>query len=641
MILPTDWHLVSADEQSALFVADFLSQTPRTMSIITVPGDAGINVDDFMLYVESNLQQMFEGVSLNLSGREQVTLADGSTAEVSTYQLNGIDNGPKSSVHTLWKPRGEDIFVITITTDDAYWQRHEDAFQAMYASLSFGAKQDYALPPEETVTLHGGKPEPEDLDPARTQGSAGMYTGMLFSGLVRLTPDMQIVPDLADHWDISPDGTVYTFTLRSDARFADGSPITAEDVRESWEYAAKPGTDSQTVTTYLGDIVGLVEKHNGKAKTISGLQVVDEHTLVVTLDAPKPYFLAKLTYPVAFVVDIHDVYRDPTGWMFAPNSSGPYKVKEERDTALILERNPEYHTPAHIPYLVFRYFLTGDAVSTFQNGDLDMVYLPISDAAAITSDPESPVRANLRSTQRMCTPMYMLNTSLAPFDDINVRRAFALSIDRQKLNEQFFYGLGAPAYTILPPGMPGYTEGIGMPAYDPQAAREALAASAYGSDLPEITLLTSGFASNEDPYTTAIINMWQETLGVHISVQYADPLDMLKVARQTPAHLVSMGWCADYPDPQNFLDVLFSPESDFNLTHYQNPEVSSLLEQANTSLEPAERVRLYQQAEALILQDFAAIPLVRSSTFALVSDRLDGTVLTPIGVPVWDKVRLK
>ncbi|HEB66187.1 MAG TPA: peptide ABC transporter substrate-binding protein, partial [Chloroflexi bacterium] len=202
-------------------------------------------------------------------------------------------------------------------------------------------------------------------------------------------------------------------------------------------------------------------------------------------------------------------------------------------------------------------------------------------------------------------------------------------------------GLGTPAYTILPPGMPGYDESIGMPPYDPQAAREALAASAYADSLPEITLLEAGYASGEDDFTTAVLNMWEETLGVQVSVEYIDPLKMTEIARETPAHLVSYGWCADYPDPQNFLDVLFRAGSDFNVTHYDNPQVNALLEKANTTFDPAMRLTQYQQAERLILEDVAAIPLLRGERFVLVSDRLDGYQLAPIGVPIWDLVQLK
>ncbi len=638
-LLPFPWEVaLSLEDVTILYSTSPLMD--GTLMALRI-ADTSMTADDFMLSVESMLRAQYEQDSLYVSfdHAEEVTLHSGQTMEKRIYQMQGGEQPVQ--IHLLWAPRQEDVFALALIVPEANLQLNETNYGRIFTSLSFIQQQAFSLPPEETALLLGGKPEPQDLNPARTQGSAGGYVGLLYRGLVRLKPDMQVAPDLAEGWQIGGGGTVYTFTLRAEARFADGTPITAQDVKSSWEYAAKPGTDSQTVTTYLGDIVGLEEAHSGASPGISGVQALDDRTLVVTLDAPKPYFLAKLTYPVAFVVDTRQVYRNPADWMFDPNSSGPYTIKEQRDNAIVLERNPQYHAPASIPYLVFRYYLTGDAVSTFQAGDLDATPISLSDAAALRRDASNPLRERLQSVQSMCTPMYLLNTTMPPFDDLNVRRAFALALDRQRLIEQFSEGLGAPALTILPPGMPGYTEANAMPAYDPQAARQALADSAYADGLPEITLLKSGFASQEDPFTTAVVNMWQETLGARVTVQYVDPLDILKTARQTPAHLVSFGWCADYPDPQNFLDVLFGPQSDFNVSNYQNAEVAALLEQANTSLDPAQRIALYQQAEALILNDFAVIPLVRNETFALVSERLEGFVLTPIGVPIWDSVRLK
>ena len=171
--------------------------------------------------------------------------------------------------------------------------------------LSTSAKKASALqvdiPLDQAIVYSGGESTNlRDYDPATTY-SAG--NKLVFSGLVSFDPHLNLTPDLAETWDVSDDGTVYTFHLRENARFHDGRFVTAKDVVYSWERAASPQLASDTVLTYLGDIVGVREMVAGQADHISGLKVIDDLTLQVTIDAPKPYFILKLTFPTAFVVD--------------------------------------------------------------------------------------------------------------------------------------------------------------------------------------------------------------------------------------------------------------------------------------------------------------------------------------------------
>ncbi|MDP3062921.1 MAG: ABC transporter substrate-binding protein, partial [Chloroflexota bacterium] len=186
--------------------------------------------------------------------------------------------------------------------------------------------------------------DPPTLDPHLTRdATSAMIIVEVFSGLVTFDTDLKLVPDIAETWDIGPDGTVYTFRLRQDARFHDGKPVTAEDFRWSIERAADPATQSTVAEQYLGDIVGVKDKLRGKAKEISGLKVNDERTLQLTIDAPKSYFLDKLTYPTAFVLDRANV-EGKKDWTRQPNGAGPFKLASytpgERVT---LERNPNFH----------------------------------------------------------------------------------------------------------------------------------------------------------------------------------------------------------------------------------------------------------------------------------------------------------
>lgn len=511
----------------------------------------------------------------------------------------------------------------------------KEVFASMqFVSVIFGYERD------EVLLMAGGDPEPEELDPAATTGSAGEYVGLLFSGLVRLSPSLQVEPDLADTWEISPDGTVYTFTLRPDLTFASGDPLTAEDIKYSWERAADPATNSNTAGTYLGDVLGLKAKLAGEAEEIAGLEVVDDLTLRVTLDGSKPYFLAKITYPTAFVVNQANVEKDPEDWMFAPDASGPFVLERYTELeVMIFERNARYHTPPALKAAIFQLALAGSTISLFEGGDMDITGLS-SDDALLVREADHPLHESWRTTTSLCTTLFQIDPAQAPMDDINVRRALAQSLNREALIERFSAGLDLPATAILPPSLPGASPEAQALPYDPEAARAALAASKYAGNLPEITITASGLAGEPSEFLNAIIDMWQTELGAEIKVELVEPGKITEQARSQHGHIVSYGWCADYPDPENFLDVLYHTDSDFNVATYSNPEVDALLEQARTEADPAARMALYTQIEKALLDDVATIPLLNSVSDGLVNPRVQNYVMAPMGVPIMHRLSI-
>jgi ABC-type transport system substrate-binding protein len=188
--------------------------------------------------------------------------------------------------------------------------------------------------------------------------------------------------------------------------------------------------------------------------------------------------------------------------------------------------------------------------------------------------------------------------------------------------------------------MPGFSADLPKGVFDPQAAKEALQASKYGANPPKITLNASGYVGYEDPVVSSLVDMWKKHLGIQVEVRYLDPEDYSAVARKQHDQMVLYGWCADYPDPENFLDVLYHTDSDFNVSGYTNPEVDGLLEQARVAGDPASRIQLYQQVEALLLEDHAVIPLWNWVLYELVSPRLQGYTLTAMSAPFVQRVSL-
>lgn len=492
----------------------------------------------------------------------------------------------------------------------------------------------YGVPLREALVLEGSEStNPRDYDPATT-GTSG--DKRLFSGLVSFDPRLNLVPDLAERWEVSPDGTVYTFFLRKNARFHNGRPVIAQDVIYSWTRAADPKLQSPTVLTYLGDIVGVREVSEGRATSIAGLKALDDHTLQVTIDAPKPYFLMKLTYPTAFVVDKANVESGPE-WYRQPNATGPYKLKEwRRGEVIIYEANPDFYLGApSIRYIVITLY-TGDSVRLYETGKVDMTGLYTYYVDRFT-DPTEPLHRDLVTGVDLCTSYVVFDVTRPPFDDVNVRKAFSLAFNRQQYIEVVLRGRALPAQGLFPPGLPGFNIALKGLTYDPEAARRALEQSRYrrAENLPPIVFTSAGFGSSISPRVAALAQMWKQTLGVTITVENIDPdfyYDVLYSGNH--GQLFNYGWCADYPDPENFADVLFHSSSAQNAGNYSNPALDALLEAARTERDVTRRIEMYQQAEQMIVDDAAVLFLTHSLSYELVKPYVKGYVYTPISIPI-------
>ncbi len=503
---------------------------------------------------------------------------------------------------------------------------------------------DSNLPPgvdvdrDSSIFLSSG--QPLTLDPAITHGGPSGPIGGIFSGLVSLDSDLQVQPELASGWDVSPDGKTYTFYLRPDARFHDGRPVTAADVVYSWERAADPGLGSDTVETYLGDVVGIDDVVTGQAEHVSGLKVIDDHTLEVVIDSRKVYFLSKLTYPVTYVVDQENVSRPD--WEHEPNGSGPFTMQEWRDDEfLILARNDNYYrSPAAVSHVVYL-MGAGIPLSMYEKGEIDLVGVGGSNLERV-QDPNNPSHSDLRVGVDMCTRYIAFNETLAPFNDPLVRQAFNYALDKERLVEGLFQGDALIAEGPLPPGMPGYTGDVGGYVYDPEMARALLAQAGYGDpgSFPVVTFNTSGYGS-VGTFVTALITMWQENLGVSIEPVLLDPYTYLdEIYAGNTGDIFVQGWCADYLDPENFLDVLFHSQSRQNLGGYDNSAVDSLLERARIEPDVGARMAQYAQIERMIVEDAPAVFLTHSLSAELVKPYVENYATTPIGVAQWHRVSL-
>ena len=630
---PNSWEIDSEEGTTVRF------GDPELGTILSVSSDfveEEVTFDEILNDMMDNFTELLGFQGLDIVEAAEIPFAGDGLAE--SVVVNGFrEDGSAVGFRLIYAVHEPYAYTFLAFGDPSSVAARKQTLEAMVSQVTIQGGL-FGLDRAETLVLLGGDPLARSLDPARQTGSAAGYVGLLYSGLVRLGADLQVKPDLAESWSVSEDGVVYTFTLRDNLAFASGKKLTADDVAASWERAADPDTDSTTASTYLNDILGVSEKLAGEADEIVGLEVIDERTLEVTLVGLIPYFLIKLTYPTSFVVDLETVDEDDEEWVFDPNPSGPYLLADYREAeAIVFAMNEAYHTPPTIANVVYLASRVGARTSLFNSGEIDIVYLGSTEAMQVRN-PNDPLHERWVSTTAMCTTLIQMNNMQPPMDDPNVRLAFALAVDKEGLNELNSEGMDVVGHTILPPAMPGFSLALSqeqaVDAFDAQAAQAALAASAYADGLPPLTISASGFGDTERDDLNFMIEDWREILGAEVTIERIDPTNFTQSARENHGHMVSYGWCADYPDPENFLDILYHSGSDFNVAGYNNAEIDSLLEEARTELDSVRRLSLYQQVEQMLLADGAAIPLVHGVSDALVNERVQGFVLSPMGVQV-------
>ena len=488
------------------------------------------------------------------------------------------------------------------------------------------------------LRLFGG--DPITLDPAcASDADSAAYIVEIFSGLVSFDKDLKVIPDIAETIDTSPDGLVYTFHLRGNVEFHDASRrVVADDFKFSLERAVNPDTQSTVGEVYLDDIAGVDEFIAGSAEEVSGIKVINDDTLEITIKEPIVYFLDKLTYPTAYVVDRREV-ADSTcfegaDWTLTPNGTGPFKMKEfvlgER---IELEANERFYLDPKPSLQQVTYLLAGgSSLVMYENDEIDISGVGVNDVERIR-DPNEPLNAEYRTGANMSTDYIGFNTEEPPFDDPEIRRAFAMATDRNLVSETVLMDILLPAKGVLPPGIDGYDENFEGVPYDPEGGR-AIIEEKGGADLfRDVTLLTSGQGAAPSEALAAVTALWEESLGVSIAIEQEEFGIFLRDIDQGNFSMFSLGWIADYPDPQNFLEIKLHSQSADNETKYSNPDVDALLDKAKTEKDEAERVRLYQEAEQLIIEDSPWVPLFHGQDSVLIKPYVKNFINAPFVIP--------
>lgn len=501
-------------------------------------------------------------------------------------------------------------------------------------------------PEEELITLNWNfGTEPPTLDPSLATDTTSVdVIENLFLGLTAFDPEGNVKGELATEWTVNEAGDVYTFKMRQDAKWVrynpgtkqveEVGPVTAHDV----EYGVKRTLDPRTASDYAyvlyiikggealntADTAALSEEELQKLIDAVGVRAVDDYTVEFTLEHPAGYFPGIAGMWVARPMPKDAIEAHGERWV-EPGfivTNGPYMLADwVHEDHLTLLKNPLYYDAANVQIEKIYGVMVVEAstaMAMYENNELDTTAPPLEDMDRIKADPV--LSKELHIGPYPCTYYYGFTTDKPPVDNKLVRRALSAAIDRKSLVENVLKGGQLPANTFTTLGM------FGSAAQDPdiapwaldytlglQKAKEWMAEAGYpdGKGFPEITLMYNT-SEGHKKIAEAIAAMWKEALGISVKIENQEwKVYLNTISKKTPVeqmpHVWRMGWCADYPDANNWLNEVFNPEKGQNYIRWNNQEFKEIVEKAEVSQDPEERKALYKQAEKILVDDEAGI----------------------------------
>ena len=457
-----------------------------------------------------------------------------------------------------------------------------------------------AAPERRTLVDSRDDYDPRSLDPAlSTDVPTGRAVGYVFDGLTRFTPDARVEPGLAERWDVSPDGLVYTFHLRRGVKFQDGTPFVAAHVVSSFQRVLDPKQRGGRGWP-LYPIKGAREFSDGKASSVAGLAAPNDSTVVLTLTEPFAILPKLLAMPVASVVPPNagpDFGEHPVG-------TGPWKLAEWRhDDYLKFVANKQYWGGApKSDSLIARIIPEPSTkVAEFESGNVDVLLVPEADSRQWDQTDEN--KAVMKSIPALRFIHMAINTKRGPLSDVRVRQAINHAVDTKGMLQRLVGGRGRVAAGVVPPILPG-ADTLRTPyAYDPAKAKQLLAEAGHPNGI-DVELWTS---------TTPIYVRMAETIqgylnavGIRTKIVQRESASAREAARKGETDLMLREWYADYPDPENFLFPLLHSKNagvGGNYSFYANPEFDRLVDASHRELDDARRAALYRQADSLAFRD--------------------------------------
>ncbi|WP_320729331.1 oligopeptide ABC transporter substrate-binding protein OppA [Enterobacter kobei] len=486
------------------------------------------------------------------------------------------------------------------------------------AAMAAGVPAGVQLAEKQTLVRNNGA-EVQSLDPHKIEGVPESNVNRdLFEGLLVTDVDGHPAPGVAEKWE-NKDFKVWTFHLRKDAKWSDGTPVTAEDFVYSWQRLANPNTASP-YASYLqyGHIANIDDIIAGKKPvTDLGVKAIDANTFEVTLSEPVPYFYKLLVHPSVSPVPKSAVEKFGEKWTQPANivTNGAYKLKDwVVNERMVLERNPQYWDNAktvinQVTYLPISSEVTD--VNRYRSGEIDMTYnnMPIELFQKLKKEIPKEVHVD----PYLCTYYYEINNQKAPFTDVRVRTALKLALDRDIIVNKVKNQGDLPAYSYTPP----YTDGMKL--VEPEwfkwsqekrneEAKKLLAEAGYTADKPLTFNLLYNTSDLHKKLAIAVASIWKKNLGVNVKLENQEWKTFLDTRHQGTFDVARAGWCADYNEPTSFLNTMLSDSSN-NTAHYKSPAFDKIIADTLKVSDDAQRAELYAKSEEQLDKDSAIVPV--------------------------------
>nr|WP_275950867.1 peptide ABC transporter substrate-binding protein [Cytobacillus citreus] len=484
--------------------------------------------------------------------------------------------------------------------------------------------------------------EPPSLHPGLAKdATSGTVLRQTFEGLTRIEADGKPHKAAAEEIKVSDDQTVYTFTLR-DAQWSNGDPVTAKDFEYAWKWALDPNNQSE-YAYQLYYIKGGEAANTGKGSLDDvGIKVLDDKTLEVTLENPTPFFLeltAFYTYlPInSKVAEANKEWANDAGENYTSN--GPFVMKEwSHSDKIVLEKNEKYWDADTVKLTSIEMFMINDPnteLSMLDNGELDWAGAP---SGELPQDAMQALKDEGRLTTQSIAGIYnyKFNTTVEPFNNVNIRKAFAHAINRQEIIDNVTQGEQLPAMAIVPPSMFPESEKGYFPDNDVEKAQEYLQKGLEEmglkdvSELPPISL-SYNTSEGHQKIAQAIQDMWKTNLGVEVTLENSEWAVFIDKMHSLDYQVGRMGWLGDFNDPINFLEMYRDADGGNNDTGWESKEFQDLLAKSSTEADPEARQQILKDAEKVLMEDMPVMPIYFYTQNWVKDDSLKDVVVTGLG----------
>ncbi|HEX7152908.1 MAG TPA: ABC transporter substrate-binding protein [Thermoanaerobaculia bacterium] len=476
------------------------------------------------------------------------------------------------------------------------------------------------------------------FDPVHTSASAlGYLSKAIHANLVKYGEGAELVPDLAERWEVLEQGLLYRFHLRRGVRFHNGRTLEAKDIHDSFVRLLLPELKS-TGAWIMRNVRGAADVISGKSRTLTGIVARDTYTVDIHLDEPIAFFLSLLTMHECGIVPIEEA-RDADAYRTRGIGAGPFRVEQAtEDDRVVLRKNRDYYVKG-LPYLdelTFRLDLKSfrDAADAFLRGELDVMHgIPLKLADELRRDPR--YAPYMMATVQLHTSYIGYDSSAAPFNRTEVRQAVNMAIDRERINQEVYAGLNLVAGALLPPGLLGYDANRKGHTYDPARAKSLMQQAGYGSGFaveyrtwPTDEFTRSGMMAR-------VIEALAE-IGIRVNVTEHDALSARKpLERRGHGQLYCANWYADMPDPDNFFYILLHSQSTaVRGLFFDRDEVDARIIEARKSNDVEHRARIYRELDQMVVHEAPLVPLFHERMFVLHKPEVRGVQMSLVPPPV-------